>query len=103
MSSCRLSGVVRDPSGSPVRSALVVLLPTGVGTVTGVGGEFALHLPPGRFRLQVQAAGYKWEESEELHLSRGAVVRQEIVLTPRHPAANLRPWRERLGPRASLR
>ena len=76
MPSCRLSGVIRDELGHPVRSALVVVHPIDVGMVTGVAGEFAVQLPPGRFRLQVQAAGFRWAESEELQLSRGAVVRQ---------------------------
>jgi hypothetical protein len=103
MPSCRLSGVVRDQRGHPVRSALVVLHPSDVGTVTGVAGEFALQLPPGRFRLQVQAAGFHWVTTEELQLSRGAVVRQEIVLTPRSPGMVSTHWRDRLGARASLR
>lgn len=103
MPSCRLSGVVRDELGHPIRSALVVLHPMEIGMVTGVAGDFALQVPPGRFRLQVQAAGFRWAESEELQLSRGAVVRQEIVLTPRRPNQPVRQWRERLGPRASVR
>lgn len=103
MPSARLSGVVRDTSGHPIRSALVILQPLAVGTVTGIAGDFALHIPAGRFRLQVQAGGFKWEEGEEFDVSRGAVVRREIVLTPRTPAPEARHWRERLGPRASLR
>lgn len=69
-----LRGTVRDPSGTPVRDASVVLtdilsnVTTRV-TATAEGRYLALDLPPGRYLVEAEAAGYR---------SRGEVVLLEV-------------------------
>jgi hypothetical protein len=102
--SARLSGVVRDPSGRPICSAELTLLPVNVRVLSGVGGEFAFQLPTGgRFTLHVAAAGHVAASLEEIDLPRGAVLRQEVTLTPRFPAPVTRVWRDGMAHRASVR
>jgi hypothetical protein len=93
--SARLSGVVRDPSGRPICSAELTLLPVNVRVLSGVGGEFAFQ--------HVAAAGHVAASLEEIDLPRGAVLRQEVTLTPRFPAPVTRVWRDGMAHRASVR
>lgn len=104
MFTARLSGVVRDPSGRPIRSAEVTLLPINLRAVSGVAGEFAFRIPTGgRFTLHVAAAGHVTSSIEEIDLPRGAVLRQEVTLTPRQPTPVVRVWRDGMVHRASVR
>ena len=100
----RLSGVVRDPSGRPIRSAELTLLPLNLRAISGVAGEFAFIIPSGgRFTLHVAAAGHMAAAIEQLDLPRGAVFRQEVTLSPRHPSPVTRVWRDGMAHRASVR
>jgi len=100
----RLSGVVRDPSGRPIRSAELTLLPLNLRAISGVAGEFAFIIPSGgRFTLHVAAAGHMAAAIEEIDLPRGAVFRQEVTLSPRHPSPVTRVWRDGMAHRASVR
>lgn len=99
----RLSGTVHDPNGRPVRSASVVLHPFGVGTVTGIAGEFTFQVPPGRFTLQIFAAGHHAQHTGPIEIARGVAHREVLVLEPRTPAPVVRHWREAFGHRASVR
>lgn len=104
MFTARLSGVVRDPTGRPIRSAELTLLPMGMRAVSGVAGEFAFIIPTGgRFALHVTAGGHVPAVLEELDLPRGAALRQEVTLTPRLPTPVTRVWRDGSSHRASVR
>lgn len=104
MFTSRLSGVVRDSAGRPIRSAELTLLPLNLRAVSGLAGEFAFRIPTGgRFTLQVAAAGHVAASLEEVDLPRGAVLRQEVTLTPRFPAPVTRVWRDGMAHRASVR
>ncbi|MES2124872.1 MAG: carboxypeptidase-like regulatory domain-containing protein [Gemmatimonadota bacterium] len=104
MFTSRLSGVVRGQDGRPVRSAELTLLPLGLRAISGVAGEFAFVIPSGgRFTLHVAAAGHVPVSFEELDLPRGAVMRQEVSLTPRQPTPVTRVWRDGMAHRASVR
>ncbi|MEP6591329.1 MAG: carboxypeptidase-like regulatory domain-containing protein [Gemmatimonadota bacterium] len=104
MFTSRLSGVVRDPTGRPIRSAELTLLPLGLKAISGVAGEFAIVIPTGgRFTLHVTAAGHVAVSQEELDLPRGAVLRTEVTLAPRQPTPVTRVWRDGMMHRASVR
>src|SRR5215510_7138215 len=69
-----ISGSVRDASGSAVTNASVTLtnaLTEAVRTATtNDQGDFVFNsVPPGEYRLQAQAAGFKTFERREIHLT----------------------------------
>lgn len=104
MFTARLSGVVRDQGGRPIRSAELTLLPVNLRTVSGVAGEFSFQIPTGgRFTLHVAASGHVPASLEEIDLPRGAVLRQEVTLSPCFPAPVTRVWRDGMAHRASVR
>lgn len=104
MFTARLSGVIRDDTGRPVRSAELTLLPLGMRAVSGVAGEFNFLIPTGgRFTLHVTASGFKPAVLEEVDLPRGAVLRQEIRLNASLPTPITRVWRDGMAHRASVR
>ena len=76
-----LAGVVRDPSGKPLSGALVRISSPGMmggerTTITSENGSYRFPvLPPGRFRIVVEAKGFSTlVGSELLELSRVATV-----------------------------
>ena len=104
MFASRLSGVVRDPAGRPIRSADLTLLPLNLHAVSGLAGEFAFRIPiGGRFILHAAAAGHAPAALEEIDLPRGAILRLEVTLSPRYPMPVTRVWRDGMAHRASVR
>src|SRR5579872_855991 len=71
-----LTGVVTDPSGASVPNAGITL--TGADhtftqrTVTGADGRYVLpSIPPGQYRVSVNASGFVSQETEPFELSSG--------------------------------
>lgn len=82
---CTIYGVVTDPSGAAVPAARVTAASEQTGatfvTQTDSLGEFTLtSLPPGRYTLHIEAAGFKAARQIGLELSSGARVRAAFTL-----------------------
>lgn len=80
-----VSGAVRDESGAAVPSAALTLteVNTGLSRKANVdaGGDYAFpQLPPGRYRLSVQAAGFQTYVVEQLDLGIAQSARADVKL-----------------------
>src|SRR5215471_2312677 len=80
-----LYGVLIDPTGARVPSAVATLVHEGTGAVTkktaDSTGEFGFDfLPVGSYTLRIEAAGFKAQERKGLELSAGQQVRQTFTL-----------------------
>jgi hypothetical protein len=81
-----ISGLIKDPTGSLVAGAAATVTNQDSGvtrsTVTGADGRYRfIALPPGRYTLKVEAAGFKTEAVTDLVLSIATQVDRNISLT----------------------
>src|SRR5437667_4291896 len=81
-----ISGLIKDPTGSVVAGATATVTNQDSGvtrsTVTGSDGRYRfIALPPGRYRLKVEAAGFKTESITDLVLSIATQLDRNISLT----------------------
>jgi hypothetical protein len=81
-----ISGLVKDPTGSVVASAAATVTNQDSGvtrsTLTGADGRYRfIALPPGRYMLKIEAAGFKTESITDLVLSIATQVDRNISLT----------------------
>lgn len=97
----RLTGVVREMSGTPLAGAEITLLPHDVTTFTGPDGSFVFLLPAGRVALQVAADGYASSSVEAMDLVPGGVLWRDVVLAAEPTVIRL-PVAHRSVPRASM-
>lgn len=84
-STTSLRGDIVDPAGGAVVGARLTLtnVATGAerqGTTDSAGGYLFALLPPGRYRLRVEAAGFKSVVREEIELLVGTPARLDIAL-----------------------
>ena len=96
-----IAGEVRDPSGALVPGARVTALDVETGrprlVTTGPGGLYVLpSLRPARYRLEVEAPGFRTHVRDGLLLKTGERVRVDVALEP----GRLRRERHRHGRRA---
>lgn len=73
-------GVVTDETGVPVAGASVVLVGTGIATITDTEGGFSLSAEPGTYRVQVRLIGYG-QLIQSVSISDSEVTRLELVLS----------------------
>ena len=83
--SSSVTGIVTDPSGAVVAGATVTLTNAGTGlqwtTLTTDKGYYSIPLlKTGKYRLAVQAAGFKVSQLPELALEVSQTVRQDFML-----------------------
>jgi hypothetical protein len=74
-------GVLRDPAGAPIPAAKIRLAGSGAATeaIAGADGRFKLAaLPPGQYRLTVEAGGRKVDYSQAIDLAPAA---PSVVIT----------------------
>jgi hypothetical protein len=72
-SNTSLSGVVKDPAGSVIPGATVVLTNAATSTMrsqkTGSEGRYSFDLlPPGDYKLEVQASGFRKQTMQSIHV-----------------------------------
>ena len=77
-----ISGIVRDPSGAVVAKAQVTAINVGNGdkrsTTSKANGEFSVpFLPPGKYRVEINAAGFKGWAGEGITV----IVTETVALT----------------------
>jgi iron complex outermembrane receptor protein len=79
-----LTGVVRDPSGAVVPEASITVTPHAVGPArsarTDGDGRFALTLPPGRYVLRVERAGFAPLQRDAVEIADGQPTDLELTL-----------------------
>lgn len=80
-----IEGVVLDPSDAPVQASEVKLVEAGTGlsraVETGVDGRFlAAGLPPGTYRIEAVARGFRPAVLDGVRLSAGRTARAAIIL-----------------------
>ena len=77
-----LEGTVRDPLGTPLARATILLGGTNLSAVTGVAGSFAfLNAPVGRFDLEARLSGFGIE-TRPVEILEGEVTTVDLTLTP---------------------
>jgi len=80
----RLSGSVSDPSGAVVSGATVSIQKSGSSdtqsTQTDDKGEFNFQLPPGKYRIEIAAAGFGSYQQGDLNLDPTAPLHMNVVL-----------------------
>ncbi|MDX2152552.1 MAG: carboxypeptidase regulatory-like domain-containing protein [Bryobacteraceae bacterium] len=81
-----LKGKVVDPTGAAIASAKLTITNTGRGitrasTSDGEGGYNIPLLPPGVYRLRVEADGFKTQVLDDITIRVGDIVELEIALT----------------------
>src|SRR5947208_13783353 len=85
--SATIVGSVADSSGAVVANAKITLTETNTGvdraTVSNASGNFTYpNLPPGRYRVTVEVAGFKKEVREGINLDVDSTSRVDLKLTP---------------------
>jgi Carboxypeptidase regulatory-like domain len=78
-----VTGLAVDPSGQPVAGAPVVLMNQDTGTKrevpTNGSGTYSIpNLPPGRYKLTVEAAGFRPFETVVFSLAAFQTIRQDL-------------------------
>jgi iron complex outermembrane receptor protein len=110
-----LHGSIRDrTTADPLPSAHIRVLGTARGTITGTGGDYALHLEPGTYRIIVSMLGYRPDTAtvrvdgptiHNVDLTPAEIVLPEVVISSEDPAveiirraiAHKRQWIDRLA------
>ena len=82
-----VNGTVKDPTGTPLIGADVLVKDTNVGTITDLDGSFSLQVPPGSTTLVVSYVGFGTEEvnidgisSVDVVLIEGTIVEEIVVV-----------------------
>ena len=78
--------IVKDPKGSVVTNASVTVSNAGkgierIGAGDGIGGYSVRQLPPGTYRITVNAAGFATAEDNDVSITVGGIVELPIGLT----------------------
>ncbi len=81
-----VTGIVKDPTGSPVSGATLKLVNADSGvtrstTVDNEGRYKFVSVPPGRYTLRTEAAGFKSETATGFVLSIGTRIDHDVALT----------------------
>ena len=81
-----LTGVVRDPAGSPVPGATIVVTAIGTNAArtlvsTADGVYAATALPPSDYRIEVRLPGFRTSTRDRVPIATGETVRLDLVLT----------------------
>ncbi|OYT73431.1 MAG: hypothetical protein CFK52_02170 [Chloracidobacterium sp. CP2_5A] len=81
----QLRGVIRDPQGAVVSGASVTLTEQATGSkreaTTGGSGDFTFTLlPPGKYRLEARATGFKTSVTENITVSITGVTTNDVAL-----------------------
>ncbi len=81
----QLRGTVRDPQGAVVGGAAVTLIEQATGSkreaTTGSNGDYTFTLlPPGKYRLEVRASGFKTSITENITINITGVTTNDTVL-----------------------
>src|SRR5262245_56996048 len=84
-STASINGIVRDPSGSVIPAAEVLLTNTQTNverkaTTNDVGGYVFLNILPGQYRLQATKAGFKTSKQSEFTLTVNQTVTFDLTL-----------------------
>jgi hypothetical protein len=87
VASARLTGIVRDATGAPLAGAAVAVTAVRTGAISKVttnaeGLYVAPGLPPGEYRISVEAPGFQTIVRERVPLSTGETIRLDVVLQP---------------------
>src|SRR5439155_22304780 len=85
--SATIVGSVTDASGAVVANAKITLTETNTGvdraSVSNGSGNFTYpNLPPGRYRITVEVAGFKKEVRDGINLDVDSTARADMRLTP---------------------
>ena len=85
--SATIVGTVTDASGAVVANAKITLTETNTGvdrlSLSNESGNFTYpNLPPGRYRVIVEVAGFKKEIRDGVNLDVGSTARADMRLTP---------------------
>src|SRR5580765_3058428 len=85
--SATIVGSVTDSSGAVVANAKITLTETNTGVdragVSNASGNFTYpNLPPGRYRVTVEIAGFKKEIRDGINLDVDSTARADMRLTP---------------------
>ena len=80
-----LQGVVKDPSGGVIIAATVTIVNTATNIATEVktdstGEYLAPSLPPGTYRIQAEAAGFKKVEQSGIILQVNQAARLDVAM-----------------------
>ncbi|MDW8217130.1 MAG: TonB-dependent receptor [Acidobacteriota bacterium] len=81
----QLRGTVRDPQGAVVSGAAVTLIEQATGSkreaTTGGNGDYVFTLlPPGKYRLEVRASGFKTSVTENITINITGVTTSDVSL-----------------------
>ena len=75
-----LKGVVKDAkTEETLPGANVILVGTHIGQTTKINGEFSLHVPAGKYQLQLSYVGYKTIK-KEITIQSSEILSQDIFL-----------------------
>jgi Ca-activated chloride channel family protein len=78
----RIGGHVRDPSGSPLAGARVLVVGTSFAAVADSVGAYRIAVPPGTYQLRAQLIGYSSATTSDVQVRAGRTVTVDIVLQP---------------------
>src|ERR1700676_5390306 len=84
-SDAEIAGSIKDPSGTAVPSAKVTLTNQDSGITHNIAadaeGRYRFAIPPGKYSLRIEAAGFRTETITDLVLNVGMRFDKDVALT----------------------